>query len=358
MLPTSKQREIAESLLGVALTPDGFGPCPGAAFHTTGSGARDFRIFFEDGKMPREHCFHASCQSARDDFMKAFFSALYAEEKGQSGAPPKLPFVRPAPPKPRPEKYPFDAELAAKVAANAPGKWSLARLQEHSPKLIPADPQDWPHFLIDNLFAPGDRILIFTNQKSQGQFLLIAGDPSVYQLGAHPGQKARRVPALPDVSECGAWFLCAPVRGTWQPNPNNKDPRTGELLPGRRHRACCLRFPYAVLESDNLDVDSWCAILAQLREPIAAIYTSGGRSVHALVRVDARTHEEFNIARDRLLRLTSVGADPAAITSVRLTRLPGVFRGARTPDRLQRLVYLNPQASAYPIFQRPSFSHE
>ena len=98
----------------------------------------------------------------------------------------------------------------------------------------------------------------------------------------------------------------------------------------------------------------------QLPLPIVAIYTSGGRSHHALARVDAATKEEWDALRDDLVPiLCPLGADPAAMTAVRLTRLPGVLRhGKRGADgktlpfpapRLQRLLYLAPQAPAVPI---------
>lgn len=73
------------------------------------------------------------------------------------------------------------------------------------------------------------------------------------------------------------------------------------------------------------------------------------------MRVDAATEEEFTaIRQDFVRRFAQVGADPAAITAVRLTRLPGCYRyGKMGSDgayakyprpRLQELLYLNPNA--------------
>ena len=47
--------------------------------------------------------------------------------------------------------------------------------------------------------------------------------------------------------------------------------------------------------------------------------------------------------------LVRLGADPAAMSGVRLTRLPGAVRGSRR----QRLLYLDPAAGSVPILQRP-----
>ena len=70
--------------------------------------------------------------------------------------------------------------------------------------------------------------------------------------------------------------------------------------------------------------------------------------MHTLLHLgDCQTAAEFNRHRQALLqRLVPVGADPAALTPVRLTRLPGCLRlNKRSADgqpALQRLLYLNP----------------
>jgi hypothetical protein len=92
----------------------------------------------------------------------------------------------------------------------------------------------------------------------------------------------------------------------------------------------------------------WLAALAQLPLKIAAIYTSGGKSIHALVRLDASTKAEWDAVRDKIKPiLVPLGADPAAMTAVRLSRLPQTLRG-KAP---QRLLYLNPQPTEDPILK-------
>jgi hypothetical protein len=93
-------------------------------------------------------------------------------------------------------------------------------------------------------------------------------------------------------------------------------------------------------------------MLAGFPDRIRAIYSSGGGSWHALVVVDQPTWAHM----DGLLKgnpngrtegkrigakalWARFGADPAALTPVRLTRLPGCMRNGKE----QRLVYLNPQ---------------
>src|SRR5205085_11535840 len=81
---------------------------------------------------------------------------------------------------------------------------------------------------------------------------------------------------------------------------------------------------------------------------IAAIHSSGGRSVHALVRIDARTKSEWDKERDAMREtLVRLGADPGAMSAVRLTRLPGCYRNRS----LQKLLYLNPEPPMRPLLE-------
>lgn len=355
MLSPEQQRAIAEQLLGCQLDAAGYAPCPGAHRHTTGSGKRDFRLFFESGRMPREHCFHASCLGERTEFMRRLHHAIHQAERGDApSARPRYGMGERAP-QPPPQRPSLSMELAERVAGRCPVDVTEAMLIAASPIPIPANPTEWPALLIDTLYRPGERVLLFTNSRSQGQYLRVAGEDT-YTLSSRPGVRATPHATLPLTAPQGAWFLCAPVRGDWQPNPRNTDPATGQPRLGRRHGECCTRYPYAVLESDTIAPATWLKILAQLHDPVAAVYTSGGKSIHALIRVDCPTAEAFNARRRELIaRLVPVGADPAAITPVRLTRLPGIIRAEKTaPQNLQRLLYLNPYArqGSSPIINR------
>jgi hypothetical protein len=95
------------------------------------------------------------------------------------------------------------------------------------------------------------------------------------------------------------------------------------------------RDPTKMREFEQL----WLGFLAQLPLPVKAIYSSGGKSVHALVSLPAASKDRFDALKKLLGPLFSkLGADPRALKAVQLTRLPGCMRGARE----QRLFYLNP----------------
>ena len=136
--------------------------------------------------------------------------------------------------------------------------------------------------------------------------------------------------------------MCNPVTGQYYWNPR-------ELKESRRSEEAVTAWRYAVLESDQAPKHLWLQVLVQLPIPIAAIYDSGGDSIHALVVINAASKAEWdNIVRGDLAgMIVPLGADLGAMTAVRLTRLPNCRRGET--GRLQRLLYLNPQADYTPI---------
>jgi hypothetical protein len=373
-LPVHRQIEIARTIfpdledLGNGICQ---ATCPGISCHSTKNSPRDFRLWFEEGKGPHDHCVHASCAAARDAAMAHLYAALRREDptvrtrreehaaaRSQYAAAPTL------------RRAPFELyspTLAKQVADGCPLHITEDWLRAHSPIPIPADPTAWPRLLLDSIYPEGAKIIIFTKFASQGQILHTVGGSTVRLEDSPPAYghtyPARRPCGFPRGAQNGVWFLAAPVTGEWQPNENNRD-RHGAKL-GRRHAACATSFPFLVLESDEAPPAVWLRILAQLHDPIVAIYTSGGKSYHALIRVSCRTKEEFDLRRtEYCTRLTALGADPAAITAVRLTRLPGCLRfgtgdgpmhrpyldaDGKPAPRMQQLLYLNPDAHAIPL---------
>jgi hypothetical protein len=115
----------------------------------------------------------------------------------------------------------------------------------------------------------------------------------------------------------------------------------------RRSEEAVTAWRYAVLESDKAEPEDWLRCLVQLPLRIACICESGGRSIHALVRIDADSKRDWD-TKIALVKpaLVTLGADPGALTAMRLTRLPQSMRGTRR----QQLLFLNPQPSGVPIF--------
>lgn len=210
-----------------------------------------------------------------------------------------------------------------------------------------------PQGFLDAIFQPGEKTVLFTRFASQGQLGHVAGAPGkTYYLGDRPGPRPTICEEFPTTAREGMWFLPSPLDGKWYPTGATCKV-TGNPVLSRRSGASITTWRHLLLESDNAPEADWLNCLTQLPLPITALYTSGSRSIHALVKIDAASKSAFDAFRDRITPLLSrLGADPAAISGVRLTRLPGVLREGTVdkdgryvrfdPPRLQRLLYLNP----------------
>lgn len=139
----------------------------------------------------------------------------------------------------------------------------------------------------------------------------------------------------------GIFFLSNPVDGQVRKNADNKW--------SLRSETNLTDFRHMVLECDKPDALVWIRAMAQVPLPIASIVSSGGKSIHLLVRWGSATKAAFlkdlDVVKDGLVRY---GADPQAMTAVRLTRLPGAMRG----DRQQKLLFLDPKAEPLPLITR------
>lgn len=91
-------------------------------------------------------------------------------------------------------------------------------------------------------------------------------------------------------------------------------------------------FKYALVESDELEIDRQNAIIRELELPVACLVHSGGKSLHAIVRVDAADCNEYRKRVDYLygvcqkngLKIDTQNKNPS-----RLSRLPGVERNGK-----------------------------
>jgi hypothetical protein len=218
-------------------------------------------------------------------------------------------------PAPIRKRIEFDLEKLSRAAGALAGEVTLpwlANRSEIDPATVSAED------FLSRLYLPNEKVLVFSEYKSQGQ-------------AVWPADK------IPTSGPDGIWFLAQPVDGKRHPNP-----RVGKM--SRRSEESVTAWRWMVLESDSAPLKLWLAALVRNVTRIAAITTSGGRSVHALVRVDAKTKAEWDGIKRSLQNLPVVGADPGALSAVRLTRLPGCIRG----NREQKLLYFSPRAAERP----------
>ena len=91
-------------------------------------------------------------------------------------------------------------------------------------------------------------------------------------------------------------------------------------------------FRYALVESDEQSIESQYALIRQLELPVACLVHSGGKSLHAIVRVEANGLAQY---RERVRYLYQICAkhglavDKQNSNPARLSRLPGVRRKGR-----------------------------
>lgn len=99
-------------------------------------------------------------------------------------------------------------------------------------------------------------------------------------------------------------------------------------------------FRYALVESDVLPIQDQLAAYRRLELPIACLVYSGGKSVHAIVHIDAQDETQY---RERVrflyeyLDKHGLKVDPANKNPSRLSRMPGVDRNGK----MQTLLAVN-----------------
>jgi hypothetical protein len=228
----------------------------------------------------------------------------------------------------------FNPERAKQIAERVPPSVDMAWLKRHSPLPTWITPAEY----LSAVFPLGEQVLVFSNQRSQGDKLYENRSLRV---------ERNALDSFVSGHEAGVWFLSNPVDGLYHDNP-----RQGGQ--SRRSQESITAWRYAVLECDHKPKETWLPIwlriLVQLPLPIVSITYSGDKSLHALCRVDTQSKEAWDqIVRGRLLgRLVPLGADGQALTAIRLTRLPNCCRA----NSLQQLLFLNPRATSEPIFQK------
>lgn len=114
--------------------------------------------------------------------------------------------------------------------------------------------------------------------------------------------------------EAGAWIRFNPLDGKGVKNENVTD------------------YRYALVESDCMALEEQNAIIRELELPAAVLVYSGGKSVHAIVKIDAANYDEYrkrvdylyNVCRKNGFEIDKQNRNPS-----RLSRMPGVIRNGK-----------------------------
>lgn len=194
-----------------------------------------------------------------------------------------------------------------------------------SVEVVEPDDADWngSQDLVDYLsvlFEPSEVVGYVTDawQKdskwipsNRGTYNMTAGE-IIERLARFKGDMASAI-GEPN-AEAGAWIRFNPLDGSGVKNDNVTE------------------FRYALVESDEVDIDKQRGIIDEMELPVAALVHSGNKSLHAIVRVDARDRDEYRKRVDYLykacerygLQLDTQNKNPS-----RLSRMPGVWRGGQ-----------------------------
>lgn len=135
---------------------------------------------------------------------------------------------------------------------------------------------------------------------------------------------------------CPPHFIPNPLTGQEHPLPDGKLSRRGD--------SAVVSFKYAVAEMDCLSKPDQLALWWGFKSaPVTALIDSGGKSIHAILKVDMASREQWEAEIENKLFpniLCPLGCDPACRNEARLSRLPGHYR--REKGAWQRLLYLDP----------------
>lgn len=235
-----------------------------------------------------------------------------------------------------------------------------ARDQGWTPPYDPGQPMDWddmispPGIVVDRNWIEGREIAEPTRWDPAGELiryletLFEAGENVGYVVkswqkdekwlpadkGAYDRTAGQLIEALShcdgDIGsvlgdynqQAGAWIRFNPVDGVGVRDTNVAD------------------YRYALVESDGMDLEKQHAIIREMELPVACLVYSGGKSLHAIVRVDAADYGEYRKRVDYLYDIckkNGLEIDPQNRNPSRLSRMPGVVRG----DRKQYIIDTN-----------------
>lgn len=114
--------------------------------------------------------------------------------------------------------------------------------------------------------------------------------------------------------EAGAWIRFNPLDGKGCKNENVTE------------------YRFALVESDTMEVARQNAIIRELELPVACLVYSGGKSLHAIVKIDASNYDEYRKRVDFLYTIckkNGLSIDTQNRNPSRLSRMPGVTRGQK-----------------------------
>lgn len=194
---------------------------------------------------------------------------------------------------------------------------------------IPEPPRNWNSCeqlltYINTLFQPDDIVAYVvkssTRTDEEGKIKYFPANSGVYVRTAE--QICRDLNHYDDISyaigdydhKAGAWIRFNPFNGEGVTNANVTD------------------FRYALVECDDISLEKQYSLIKQMQLPVACLVHSGGKSIHAIVKVNAIDKEEYakkiqflyQACEKSGLKIDTKNKNPS-----RLSRMPGIERNGK-----------------------------
>jgi len=224
------------------------------------------------------------------------------------------------------EVLPWDAEIGPRAFASADGVGEpdyVLDVPPHSGDPA-ADLRGW----LAALFQPEDRVNYVVSAfkdedgkwKPRGMGVTrtradIEADLARYERKGHTGEALLRYVLGDWEPEAGVWARINPMDGAGSTNSN------------------VVRLDHVLVEGDEQEIGRQLAVIRSLRLPCSAVVHSGGKSVHAVVRVLAGADKAVYAERVQALfaacEAAGLKVDSKCRNSSRLSRMPGPSRAGR-----------------------------
>lgn len=177
---------------------------------------------------------------------------------------------------------------------------------------------------LEELFEPseyvGFNVKSMTRIDKEGKKKLQPADSGVYfKTAGELIQDLRKYNEIEWVigdynKAAGAWIRFNPLDGKGVKNEN------------------VTSYRYALIESDNMDIEQQLALIKELQLPCKAIVSSAGKSIHAIVHVGANSYPEYQKKVEYIYQVCEANGfalDKANKNPSRLSRLPGAERNGK-----------------------------
>ena len=191
---------------------------------------------------------------------------------------------------------------------------------------IPEPPRNWnPReqllTYINTLFQPDDIVAYCVRSaKRDNEDKFYPANSGVYSRTA--ADLCRDLEHYDDISyaigdynpKAGAWIRFNPFDGQGIKNENVTD------------------FRYALVECDDLSLEKQYSLIKQMQLPVAALVHSGGKSIHAIVKLNAIDKEDYTKKIQFLYQTcekSGLKIDTKNKNPSRLSRMPGIERNGK-----------------------------